>query len=181
MRSITVGTDMVSSVISLQKCRPWFMSADEGSNMAADNVVTLKELFADNKTVAMFGVPAPFTGTCTNAHYPPYKTHAESLLKAGADEIVCYSVSDPYAMHAWSVSLGNDPQKIRFLADTDGSFAKAYGVDNNYDAVSLGDRSKRFSMIVKNGHVMTFRIVDDAAKDAETLLAELKEVMEHAE
>jgi len=53
------------SVISLQKPRPWFMCAEEGSNMAQDNAVTLTELFGRDKTVALFGVPAPFTGTCT--------------------------------------------------------------------------------------------------------------------
>lgn len=177
LRSISIGTDMISSVISLQKCRPWYNSAEEGSNMAADNAVSLKDLF-ENKTVALFGVPAPFTGTCTYAHYPGYKKHAESILAAGADEIICYSVSDPYAMQAWSQALGNDPSRIRFLAD-DGTFAKAYGVDANYDAVSLGDRSKRFSMVVKDGRVVTFRWVEDAAADASTLLDELKEVMEH--
>jgi len=65
VRSIAIGTDMVSSVISLQKARPWYMCAEEGSNKAADNAVTLRELFGRDKTVAMFGVPAPFTGTCT--------------------------------------------------------------------------------------------------------------------
>ena len=64
-RSISIGTDMASSAISLQKPRPWYMCADEGSNQAKDNAVTLKELFGRDKTVAVFGVPAPFTGTCT--------------------------------------------------------------------------------------------------------------------
>jgi peroxiredoxin len=176
-RSISVGTDMISSVISLQKSRPWHASDSEGSNAAVDNAVTLKELFG-NKTVAVFGVPAPFTGTCSNVHYPGYKALADDILEAGADEIVCYSVSDPYAMGGWAHALKNDPDKIRFLAD-DGTFAKAYGVDANYDKVSLGDRSKRFSMIVRDGHVATFRVVDDAATDAETLLEELKEVIEN--
>ena len=65
MRFISIGTDMVSSVISLQKPRPWYMCADEGSNKAKDNAITLKELFGRDKTLAVFGVPAPFTGTCT--------------------------------------------------------------------------------------------------------------------
>lgn len=177
VRTIMIGTDMISSVVALQKCRPWYMSEKEGSNLAADNVVTLKELFAD-KTVALFGVPAPFTGTCTNEHYPGYQALADELLASGADEIVCYAVSDPYALHAWAKALNNDFKKIRFLAD-DGTFAKAYGVDVNYDVVSLGDRSKRFSMIVSKGRIATFRIVDDALADAETLLKELKELKEN--
>jgi len=102
------------------------------------------------------------------------------LSSGGADEIVCYSVSDPYAHHGWSVSLGNDDKKITFLADPDAVFAKAYGVDAKYDEVSLGQRSKRFSMVVVDGKVMNFRIVDDASKDAETLLGELRELKENS-
>lgn len=177
-RNISVGTDMISSAISLQKARPWHMTAAEGSNLAADNAVTMKELF-HNKIVAVFGVPAPFTGTCTNEHYPGYKMLADEFKAAGVDEIVCYSVSDPYAHQGWSRSLDNDDTKITFLADADGSFARAYGVDKVYDDCSLGARSIRFSMLVNNGTVMNFHQVEDAANDAETLLADAKEMNEN--
>jgi peroxiredoxin len=170
---------MISSVISLQKARPWYMNNDEGSNLAVDNAVTLKDLFS-NKTVAMFGVPAPFTGVCTEEHYPGYSRLADEFLAEGCDEIVCYTVSDPYALDGWQKALKNDPSKIRFLADPKSSFAKAYGVDTNYDDSSLGDRSIRFSMLVVNGNVQAFRKVEDAKSDAATLLSELKEVKEHA-
>lgn len=175
IRSISIGTDMISSVISLQKARPWYLSDSEGSNLAKDNEVTLKELF-EGKNVAVFGVPAPFTGTCTNEHYPPYKELSDELKKAGADKLVCYSVSDPYAHHAWAKALGNDFDKIEFLADTDGSFAKAYGLDADYSGASLGVRSQRFSMFVKDGEAKIFHIVEDAQKDAETLLEDIKEL-----
>lgn len=81
---ITVGTDMTSSVISLQKARPWYMSTKEGSNLAAENAVTMKDLF-QARTVVFFGVPAPFTGTCTQEHYPGYKKAAEAFQAAGVD------------------------------------------------------------------------------------------------
>lgn len=178
LRSISMGTDMISSVISLQKARPWFNSDSEGSNLAIDNAVTLKDLFRD-KTVVVFGVPAPFTGTCTLAHYPPYKKLAGELLNAGVDEIVCYAVSDPYAHYNWAQSMGNDHSKIRFLADTDGSFATAYGLAAEYNDYSLGSRSERFSMLVVNGHVKAFHMVDDATKDAETILQHVKEWKEN--
>jgi peroxiredoxin len=179
MRSITIGTDMLSTVISLQKARPWYMSPEKGSNTAVDNAVTLKDLFA-NKTVAVFGVPAPFTGTCTNAHYPAYKRLAGALREAGIHEIVCVAVSDPYAHNAWQKALDNNPEEITFLADPDATFARAYGVDSLYHECSLGLRSKRFSMIVKDGSVSTFRLVEDAAGDAEVMLADLKEIHENA-
>jgi peroxiredoxin len=178
VRNITMGTDMRSSVISLQKARPWYMGDTEGSNNAADNAVTLEALFK-GKTVAIFGVPAPFTGTCSNVHYPEYKKLADDILGAGVDEIVCYAVSDPYAHDGWSKALENNAAKITFLADPDGSFAKAYGMDAQYDEVSLGLRCKRFSMIVSDCVVATFRLVDDAATDAQTLLEEAKELEEN--
>lgn len=179
-RSIAVGTDMLSSVISLQKAHPWYTNDKEGSNLAADNTVTCKELF-DGKTVALFGVPAPFTGTCTLEHYPGYKKLADDIKKAGADEIICYAVSDPYAHDGWSKSMGNDETKIKFYADPDGSFAKAYGIDANYDVVSLGLRCQRFSMIVKDGVVKNFRLVTcDADQDASMLLKELEELNENS-
>ena len=177
-RSIMVGTDMLSSAITLQRARPWYMSAEEGSNLAKDNALTMKELFKD-KTVVMFGVPAPFTGTCTNEHYPGYKALAEDFKAEGVDEIVCYSVADPYAHHGWSQALKNDHSSISFLADPDSQFAKAYGVDKTYDDFSLGARSIRFSMLVHDGTVINFREVQDAAADAETMLGDVKDMNEN--
>lgn len=176
-RTISVGTDMKSSNISLQKARPWYRCDDAGSNKAVDNAVPLKELF-ENRTVAVFGVPAPFTGTCTHEHYPGYNKFADDILSSGCDEIICYSVADPYAHDGWQNSLGNDTSKITFLADPDSSFAKTYGVDAKYDDTSLGDRSIRFSMLVVDGEVFAFRHVKDAKADAETLLGELKMIKE---
>ena len=103
--------------------------------------------------------------------------------------MVCVTVSDPYALHGWqsAMAVGTDDDdddsknQIRFLADPDASFARAYGVDKRYDEASLGLRSERFSMIVRDGHVCAFRIVEDAAKDAEQLLEELKDIKENDE
>lgn len=67
-RNITAGTNMLaSSDIVLQKARPWYNSDKEGSNLAVDNEISMKDLF-QGKKVAIFGVPAPFTGTCTLKH-----------------------------------------------------------------------------------------------------------------
>lgn len=169
---------MLSSVIGLQQARPWYMSSEEGSNLASDNEVKLKDLF-HGKTVAMFGVPAPFTGTCTYSHYPGYKALAKEIKQAGCDHIICYSVTDPYTHNSWQVSLKNNKNDITFLADPDGSFAKAFGIERLYSNVSLGLRSERFSMLIKDGVVTNFRKVDNAATDAEDLLGELKELKEN--
>ena len=177
--TIGIGSNISSKAITLQQARPWYPTDAGRSNMAADNAISLEELFnrESHKMVAIFGVPAPFTGTCSLEHYPGYRELADEILESGCDEIICYSVSDPYAHHGWAQSLGNDDAKIRFLADPEGVFAKAVGLDANYDAVSLGARSIRFSMIVeKGGKVVSFRHVpeDEAKVDAKKLLEELK-------
>jgi peroxiredoxin len=74
--------------------------------------------------------------------------------------------------------MGNDDSKITFLADRESTFAEAYGVAKTYEAVNLGDRSIHFSMLVHNGQVVNFYQVEDAAADAATLLADLKELNE---
>lgn len=113
----------------------------------------------------------------TDEHIPGYRALVEDIRQAGADELVCVTVSDPYTLHGWQTAMQTD--NIRFLADTDATFARAYGVDCRYDECSLGLRSQRFSMIVQNGEVVSFRIVEDAANDAEQLLEELKEIKQN--
>ena len=115
-------------------------------------------------------MPAPFTGTCTHAHVPPYKEAADAFKAKGVDEIICYSVACPYAHYNWAANMNVDLNKISFLADVDGAWAKEYSLDRDYSVASLGVRSERFSMIVEDGVVKSFQVVEDAAKDASVLL-----------
>ena len=80
--------------VSLQRARPW---SSEKSNKAADNMVSLRELFL-NRKVAFFAIPAPFTGTCTTEHVPGYQALADQFYAKGVNEIICYSVACPYAL-----------------------------------------------------------------------------------
>ncbi|OEU11315.1 putative peroxiredoxin [Fragilariopsis cylindrus CCMP1102] len=167
-RDISIGTDLSVSQVTLQKARPWHMN-DTDSNLAEDNAVTMSALFKGRK-VAVFGVPAPFTGTCTLAHYPPYQKLQDKFKAKGIDEIICYSVSDPYAHYNWGALMKNNFEKISFLADVDCEWAKENNLDTDYTGASLGHRSARFSMIVDDGIVKSFNMVEDADKDAENLL-----------
>ena len=176
-RSISIGTDLKTSSNTWQKARPWFMNDNEGLNTAKDNAQTMTSIFK-GKTVAVFGVPAPFTGTCTHAHYPPYKQNASALKEAGVDTILCYSVTDPYAMQSWATGMDNDFDQIQFVADVDGEWATEMELDNDYAAVSLSVRSKRFSMLVQDGIVVAFQLVEEAEKDAEVLLEEAQQLLE---
>jgi peroxiredoxin len=167
-RDISVGTDLTKNECTLQKARPWHMN-DTDSNMAEDNAVSMTDLFRGKK-VAIFGVPAPFTGTCTTAHYPPYQKLQDEFRAKGFDAVVCYSVADPYAHYNWGLAMGNDFDSIAFLADVDGSWTRSNDLERDYTGASLGHRSARFSMVVEDGIVKAFNLVEDAEKDAEVLL-----------
>ena len=172
IRSISIGTDLTTSTATWEQSRPWYMDDDSGSNLAADNALSMSDLFSGRK-VAVFGVPAPFTGTCTTAHVPAYKELADDFKAKGIDELICYSVTDPYAHFNWAKAMDVDLSKITFLADVDCEWAKEYELDRDYSAASLGVRSARFSMVVNNGVVQSFNEVEDAAGDAAVLLGQI--------
>jgi hypothetical protein len=55
---------------TLVHAHPWY--TDQQSNDEVDNSVDGSALLAGRR-VAIFGVPAPFTGTCTTSHVPGYQ------------------------------------------------------------------------------------------------------------
>jgi glutaredoxin/glutathione-dependent peroxiredoxin len=67
--------------------------------------------------------------------------------------------------------------KIAFLADGNADFAKAIGMDMDGTAFGLGIRSKRYSMVVKDGVVAKMAIEDApgqaALSGAEAMLSML--------
>ena len=115
--------------LSLVHAHPWF---PEAPNTEEDNMIDCAELFAGRR-VAIFGVPAPFTGTCTEEHVPGFQKLQDEFA-GKVDELICFSVCDPYAMDAWRSSMGVDSDKITFLADTTG---KATSVSPSQSARSL--------------------------------------------
>ncbi len=127
-----------------------------------------------NKTIALFAVPGAFTPTCSAKHVPGYVENAASLRAAGVDEIWCVSVNDAFVMGAWARDQ-KTAGKVRMLADGDAVFAKATGLTLDLTGKGLGLRSNRYSMLVKNGKVVTLN-VEAAGKfevsDAQTMLAQ---------
>ncbi len=131
-------------------------------------------LFA-GKTVALFGVPGAFTGTCQMKHVPSYLGNAAALRAKGVDRIVCLAVNDKDVMKAWQKHTGAEAD-IVFLADGNGAFTKAIGLDADYSPNGMGLRSRRFSMVVKDGVVKSLNLEEPGKFDkssAETLLTQL--------
>jgi glutaredoxin/glutathione-dependent peroxiredoxin len=114
------------------------------------------ELFA-GKTVALFAVPGAFTPTCSARHLPSFKTHAAELKQKGVDTIACVAVNDVFVMKAWgdSQGVGDD---ILMLADGNGAFTRAIGLELDGSRFGLGQRSQRYSMIVRDGVVTELNV-----------------------
>ena len=126
------------------------------------------------KRVALFAVPGAFTPTCSARHLPSYVEKATELKGKGVDEIACVSVNDPFVMQAWSERDGS--QDITMLADGNGAFAEAVGLEMDGSKFGLGKRSQRYSMIVDDGVVEQLNVEapgEYRASSAEHMLDQL--------
>ena len=131
---------------------------------------------AAGKTIAIFGLPGAFTPTCSAKHVPGYVTKHEELRQAGVDEVWCVSVNDAFVMGAWARDQKTDG-KVRMLGDGSGEFAKATGLTLDLSSRGMGLRSTRYSMLVKDGKIVTLNVEGPGkfeVSDAETMLAQAK-------
>ena len=129
-----------------------------------------------DKTIALFALPGAYTPTCSAKHVPGYLEKAEEFKAAGVDEIWCLSVNDAFVMGAWARDQKTDG-KVRMLADGDAAFAKATGLTLDLTGKGLGLRSNRYSMLVRDGKVVTLNVEGPGTfevSDAATLLAQAK-------
>jgi peroxiredoxin len=104
------------------------------------------------KRVVIFAVPGAFTPTCSMKHLPGFVEQAASIRAKGVDEVICLSVNDAFVMGAW----GREQKatgKVRMLADGNGEFTRALGLELDASGFGMGQRSRRYAMIVKDGKV----------------------------
>ncbi|CAN7598573.1 peroxiredoxin [Rhizobium sp. LjRoot30] len=121
--------------------------------------ITTEELFK-GKRVVLFAVPGAFTPTCSLNHLPGYLENRDAILAKGVDDIAVVAVNDWHVMGAWAQNSGG-MGKIHFLADWDGAFTKALGLDVDLSAGGLGLRSKRYSMLVEDGVVKSLNVEEN--------------------
>ena len=134
---------------------------------------TAGEFFAGRR-VALFAVPGAYTPTCSARHLPSYVDKAADIKGKGVDEIACISVNDPFVMSAWNKSDGSSD--ITMLADGNGAFAEAVGLEMDASKFGMGKRSQRYSMLVNDGVVERLNVEapgEYRASSAETLLEQL--------
>ncbi len=126
------------------------------------------------KKVALFAVPGAYTPTCSARHLPGYIEKASDLKAAGIDEIACTSVNDAFVLGAWSKA--NEAGDISMLADGNGEFASALGLDADFQGFGMGTRSQRYSMVINDGVVEQINVEapgDFSVSSAEYLLGKL--------
>jgi peroxiredoxin len=111
--------------------------------------VKTEELFRGKKVV-LFSVPGAFTPTCDAKHLPGFVELADQIKAKGVDTIACMSVNDVFVMNAWGKASGTIG-KIMMLADGNGDYARALGLELDGREFGLGMRGQRFAIIVDNG------------------------------
>lgn len=107
--------------------------------------------FFKGRKVALFSVPGAFTPTCSAKHLPSFLDKADELKAKGIDEIACTAVNDAFVMNAWRKA--NDAQAVTMLADGNGAFAHAVGLEMDGSKFGMGTRGQRYSMLVDDGVV----------------------------
>jgi len=126
-------------------------------------------------TVVLFAVPGAFTPTCSDHHLPGFLVRADEIRARGVDTIACVSVNDTFVMGAWARDqrVGD---RILMLADGNGEFAKAMGLELDGTGFGLGLRSQRYAAILDDGVVRSLFVETNPGLDvssAESVLSAL--------
>jgi peroxiredoxin len=90
--------------------------------------------------------------------------------------VACMAVNDVFVMSAWGKSLVPDGS-VLMLADGNGEYTKALGLELDATGFGMGIRSKRFSMIIDNGKLTQLNVEPPGQfglSSADTILEQLK-------
>ena len=112
--------------------------------------VNTADYFSDRKVV-LFAVPGAFTPTCSAYHLPGFVESLKEFKNKGVDALACLSVNDVFVMHAWGKSA--KATDMDMLADGNGEFTMALGLEMDGTAFGMGKRSQRFALIAEDGIV----------------------------
>jgi len=140
--------------------------------------ITSDDLFA-GKTVVVFSLPGAFTPTCSSTHLPRFNELASVFKQNGVDEIICISVNDTFVMNAWKENQESD--NVTVLPDGNGEFTDGMGMLVGKKDLGFGDRSWRYSMLVKDKKIEKMFIEPEVegdpfeVSDADTMLNYINE------
>jgi peroxiredoxin len=132
--------------------------------------ISTEEIF-NGKKVVLFAVPGAFTPGCSVTHLPGYVVNADKIKAKGVDTIACMAVNDAFVMDAWGKA--QNAEELLMLADGNGQFTAALGLELDGSGFGLGTRSQRFAMVVEDGTVTHLNVEPGAGIDvssAETIM-----------
>ncbi len=136
--------------------------------------ISTDDLFAGKKVV-LVSVPGAFTPTCSMNHLPGFVEQAAALKSKDVDTIACMAVNDVFVMDAWGKDRGVG-DNVLMLADGNGEYVKALGLELDASGFGMGQRGQRFAIVVEDG-VATHVAVEAPGKfevsKAEAILAAL--------
>jgi glutaredoxin/glutathione-dependent peroxiredoxin len=118
--------------------------------------VSTEQLFSGRK-IALFALPGAFTPTCSAKHLPGFIQKSDLLKTKGIDAIACVSVNDAFVMGAWGEQQ-EAGDKVMMLADGNGDFTRALGLELDATKFGMGKRSQRYSMVVDDGVVKQLNV-----------------------
>jgi peroxiredoxin len=118
--------------------------------------------FFGGKKIAVFALPGAFTPTCSAKHLPGFIQSADAIKAKGIDAIACISVNDAFVMGAWGDQQGAG-EKVVMLADGNGDFTRALGLEMDASKFGMGKRSQRFSFVADNGVVTQLNVEEPGA------------------
>ena len=118
--------------------------------------VQIHDVLGSGKVV-LFAVPGAFTPTCSDYHLPSYVIRQDELAAKGVDTVACISVNDPFVMDAWGDSQ-NVGEAVLMLADGNGEFTQAVGLEMDGSGFGLGTRSQRYAMVLEDGVVTALAV-----------------------
>lgn len=184
-------TDQITSVPLAEGARVpqvTFKTRVRDESVGGENPYRWQDVTSDDifrgKTVVIFGLPGAFTPTCTSTHAPGFERMYDELKAAGVDEVYCVSVNDAFVMKAWADKLGIT--KVKMLPDGNADFTRDMGMLVKKENLGFGERSWRYSMLVKDGVIEKLFVEpgfsdnspDDpfTVSDAQTMLDAVREL-----
>jgi glutathione-dependent peroxiredoxin len=135
----------------------------------------------EHKTVVVFTVSGAFF-PYSSLQLSGYNDAAEVFRSNGVDEILCISVNDPFSLANWAQEAGADhlrckhSYRVRCIPDQNGDFTNEMEMMVNLSDRGIGQRSWRYSMLVKDGVIEKMFIEQDGFEvmpmvtNAETML-----------
>lgn len=148
---------------------------DATLNILKDGVQSISvDAIFKGRDVVLFSVPGAFTPTCSAQHLPGYVEHFDAFKQRGVD-VACIAVNDAYVMDAWAKTQ-HVPDGLVMLADGNGAFMQALGLEMDATRFGMGLRGKRFALYAEDGVVRKLNIEapgEFKVSSAETMLAEI--------